>query len=560
MSFAVCRIQKIKSWGLLTGNEAHTSRIRDTPNANPQVTNVRLIGSPDDANLATLVKNKIGSQKIRSNAVLAVEMLLSASAEYFRPHAPAEAGIYDKQRLDNFVEATVKWLNSCWGGTFGALGDRIIRAELHLDEITPHIHAYLVPLDERGKLNCRALFGTRDKLYSLQDSFAEAVAHLGISRGIKGSTATYTKIKTYYAAVNQDSLFLDLERCLPVLQVEETSESYRQRVIEVLSPQLETINYQLHERSRIQKHNTQLKQTASKSEQLRQQLERELQLLRLKTSNRHDLSLELVAYELGLNQDQQLNSSSNSPLDLVMEINKCTFDDAVVWLRDRFGERAMLTAVRSHAVALTQRTPPSIFIPPTPKHSRWKEVENYLTGTYCIPQKLVQTLHQRDLVYADVAGNAVFLARSLTQEITGAYLYSPLEASDRCSLYPGSRRSCGWFHVSMGGNSNNPITKAVLVSSPIDALSLMVLNSPHKHRTLYLAVDDSDRLAALQEHYTLLPMEFLQTVPTVVIAMPKETKVAIQKILPSATQMEPKTTWKKQLQQLYAGKNYVELE
>ncbi|WP_199331321.1 plasmid recombination protein [Calothrix sp. FACHB-168] len=459
--------------------------------------------------------------------------------------------------MDNFVEATVKWLNSSWSGTFGALGDRIIRAELHLDEITPHIHAYLVPLDERGKLNCRALFGTRDKLYSLQDSFAEAVAHLGISRGIKGSTATYTKIKKYYAAVNQDSLFLDWERCLPQPQAEETSESYRQRVIEVLSPQLETINYQLHERSRIQKHNTQLKQTASKSEQLRRQLERELQLLRLKTSKEQDLPLSLVAYELGLNQHKLFNSSA---LNLVMEINKCTFDDAVVWIGDRFGETAMLTALTHHAVALTQRTPPSIFIPPTPMHSRWTEVENYLTSTYSVPQKLVQTLHQRDLLYADVAGNAVFLARSLTHEITGAYLYSPLEASDHCSLYPGSRRSCGWFHVTMGGNSNAPITTAVLVSSPIDALSLMVLNSPHHHRTLYLAVDDSDRLAALQEHYTLLPMEFLQTVPTVVIAMPKETTVAIQKILPSATQMEPKTSWKNQLQQLYAVKNYVELE
>ncbi|BAY93656.1 MULTISPECIES: MobV family relaxase [unclassified Tolypothrix] len=557
MPFAVCRIQKIKSWGLLAGKEAHTSRTRDTPNANPQVTNVRLIGSPDDANLATLVKNKIGSQKIRSNAVLAVEMLLSSSAEYFRPHAPNKAGVYDKRCLDNFVQATIHWLSCFWG-------DRIIRAELHLDEITPHIHAYLVPLDERGKLNCRALFGTRDKLYSLQDSFAEAVAHLGISRGIKGSTATYTKIKKYYAAVNQDSLFLDWERCLPQPQAEETSESYRQRVIEVLSPQLETINYQLQERSRIQRHNSQLKQTASKSEQLRRQLESELQLLRLTTSNWHDLSLELVGYELGLNQYQQVNNSSNSQLDLVMEINNCTFDDAVAWLRDRFGETAMLTAVTHHAqqqaIEIAQRTPPSIFIPPTSSHRHWTEVENYLTATYSIPRNLIQTLHQRNLVYADLAGNAVFLARSLTQEITGAYLYSPFEASDRYSLYPGSRRSCGWFHVSMGGNSNVPIITAVLVSSPMDALSLMVLNSPHHHRTLYLAVDDSDRLAAVQAHYYLLPVEFLQTVPNILIAMPKETKVAIQKILPSATQMEPNNSCKKQLQQCYVKEKYVELE
>ncbi|MGB6300609.1 MAG: plasmid recombination protein, partial [Rivularia sp. (in: cyanobacteria)] len=79
-----------------------------------------------------------------------VEMLLSASASYFRPNVPHEAGTYEKQRLDNFVKASVNWLDSSWR-------ERVIRAELHLDEITPHIHAYIVPLDERGKLNCRAL-------------------------------------------------------------------------------------------------------------------------------------------------------------------------------------------------------------------------------------------------------------------------------------------------------------------------------------------------------------------------------------------------------------------
>ena len=110
MPLAVCRIQKIKTWGMLQGNEAHTTRKRDTPNANPEVTNIRIIGEKDEINLSTLVRDKIGLQKIRSNAVLAVEMLLSASASYFRPQAPHEAGIYDKQRLDKFVEATVNWL------------------------------------------------------------------------------------------------------------------------------------------------------------------------------------------------------------------------------------------------------------------------------------------------------------------------------------------------------------------------------------------------------------------------------------------------------------------
>ncbi|MDY6899974.1 MAG: MobV family relaxase [Cyanobacteriota bacterium] len=387
---AVCRIQKIKSWGMLKGNEAHTTRERDTPNADPQVNNIRIIGASDNVDLATLVKDKIGKQKIRSNAVLAVEMLLSASASYFRPQAPHEAGIYDKQRLDNFVEATVNWLQSSWG-------ERIIRAELHLDEITPHIHAYLVPLDERGKLNCRGLFGGRIKLSQLQDSFGNAVAHLGISRGIKGSTATYTTLKKYYAAVNQDSQLLNLEQFFPNAQVNETGEEYRQRAINILTPEFEIINYQLNERSGLLRQNSQLKQTALKSERFRQELESELQILKKSIQNQ-ELPLELVAYELGLNQQNQ-HLLQQTAINLVMQVNQCKFDDAIVWLHDRFGSEGMLTAVKNHAVDkalyVTNQNSQKQFIPPSSSPNHWKQVERYLKSEHSIPPSLIQILYKR---------------------------------------------------------------------------------------------------------------------------------------------------------------------
>ncbi len=570
MPLAVCRIQKIKSWGLLRGNEAHTARARKTPNASPEVTNVRLIGSPNDPDLATLIKDKIGSQKIRSNAVLAVEMVLTASAEYFRPEAPFKAGTYDEQRLDDFVQATLTWLRSTWG-------DRLVRAELHLDEITPHIHAYIVPLDERGKLNCRALFGGREKLSQLQDSFADAVAHLGISRGIKGSTASYTSLKKYYAAVSRDSEILDLERCLPKPRTHESSESYRQRTIEILNPKLEIINYQLGDRTRLLKQKAELEQTAKNSEKLRASLEKELQSLQEKTRLLQDLPLELVAYELGLNRDKQdkskwlsnnctlnitnssfsdelQNSIGKSALELVIHVNQCTFSDALVWLRDCFGEEQMLAAVTHHArtqaLTIAQMVPPSAFVPPIPSRSRWGEVEYHLTRNHFIPQKLVQTLHKHGLVYADSFGNAVFLARSLALEVTGAYLHAPNGTDNAFSLYPGSRRSRGWFHLSMGGSKDNAITTAMLVSSPIEALSLAALNAPHKHRTMYLAVDS--------EHANL-PVEFLQNVPSVVVAMPTVAARAVQKALSGATQLKPNTTWNQELRQRQGGKSYVAL-
>ena len=125
-------------------------------------------------------------------------MLLTASPEYFRPDDPSRAGYYEPEKLADFQQSVHSWLDNEYG-------DRIVRAELHLDESTPHVHAYLVPLDERGKLNCRGIFGGRQKLSQFQDSYANAMSPIGLERGIKGSKAKHTKIQHYYAAINQIS-------------------------------------------------------------------------------------------------------------------------------------------------------------------------------------------------------------------------------------------------------------------------------------------------------------------------------------------------------------------
>ena len=75
------------------------------PNAILEVTNVRFIGQPDSPdlpNLETIVRDRIGEQTIRKNGVLCVEMLLTASPEYFRPDNPSRAGYYEPERLADF--------------------------------------------------------------------------------------------------------------------------------------------------------------------------------------------------------------------------------------------------------------------------------------------------------------------------------------------------------------------------------------------------------------------------------------------------------------------------
>ena len=191
------------------------SRTRLTQNANPFVTpkNRSLISTDDRSPLQDLVSAKIAETHqgaVRSNAVHAVEFLLSASPEFFRKQKPTEYGAYDPACLEAWVQQNIKWLADQYG-------DRIVRAELHIDEATPHIHAYLVPIDAKGQLNCRGIFGERKQMFALQDSYAEAMAPLGIERGIRGSTAEHTAVKKYYSAVNEfcgggmDTLITDLQ-------------------------------------------------------------------------------------------------------------------------------------------------------------------------------------------------------------------------------------------------------------------------------------------------------------------------------------------------------------
>jgi Plasmid recombination enzyme len=283
MAFAVCRIQKVKASNLQASFQ-HNNRQRFTPNADPKKEHICILGQ-EGVELATLVYERIGKQTIRTNAVLAVEFLLSASADYFRPHDVSEAGYYEPSQLEPFVTTTVQWLGVNWG-------DRIVLAYLHLDEVTPHIHAYLVPLDEKGKLNCRALFGKRSQLSQLQDSYAQALSHLGIQRGIKGSRATHTQIKQYYTAVTQ----------APDLALDEAG-----------------ITHLIADRNRILKQNTEYKRTA-------QALAKEIGI---KDKRIVELEIGVEALKQKLNYLQDKNQDRNSILNQPLVMLVSTHLDAL---------------------------------------------------------------------------------------------------------------------------------------------------------------------------------------------------------------------------------------
>ena len=107
--------------------------------------------------------------KSRSNSVLALDTIYTASHEFFQGKANAEN--------DKFFQDCLKFHESHFG--------HIISAVVHYDETTPHLHVISVPLTKDNRLSARDVIGNKSKMSKTQDAFFEQVGRgYGLKRGI----------------------------------------------------------------------------------------------------------------------------------------------------------------------------------------------------------------------------------------------------------------------------------------------------------------------------------------------------------------------------------------
>src|ERR1044071_3992969 len=141
----------------------------------------------------------------RRDWVEAVEVLLTASPEWWGD----DKDEIDREKVDRFCGAAREFLTDRKNGGI------CVKAVLHMDEHTPHIHGHMVPIDPEGKLSCKHYFGTRWQLARWQDRFAELVKPLGLERGVEGSRARHTDIKDFYKAIERDHRIMVAYEKLP---------------------------------------------------------------------------------------------------------------------------------------------------------------------------------------------------------------------------------------------------------------------------------------------------------------------------------------------------------
>lgn len=184
MPYAIIRHAKIKTIGNLTASAEHTFRERPTNNADASKTHLNEHdGAISSAEIVERFEQAF-PDKLRKNGVLAVEYLMTASPEWWEKASAEQQAEFFKRSREFLYERHGK--------------ENVLYTGTQLDESTPHMVAYVLPRDEKGKMNAAHFLDGRKKLSECQDTYAEKVKSLGLERGIEGSTAKHERVKRHY--------------------------------------------------------------------------------------------------------------------------------------------------------------------------------------------------------------------------------------------------------------------------------------------------------------------------------------------------------------------------
>jgi Plasmid recombination enzyme len=372
-NYAIMRSAKVKTMGQVAGLGKHVERERETLNADQELTylNERLAGSGDwqadvEARLAV-------APIIRTNAVLSIEMMLGASHEWWTTGTEAE----QDRRRDAWRDLSMAWLRD----TFGELN--VVAAVLHRDELSPHLQALVVPIDERGRLNARHFIGgDRHRLSELQDSYAERVAPLGLERGVHGSVATHQEVKQWYAQVQETTreVSRQIEAAVEieppqtvVARPREYARQQHDRVVQAVAPQMEALAQKAEHLSRqVERQELQIATQAQREHAAKAMLAhlRQVDLGAVMTAlggqpdrdDRHTwhLGAEVITTSGEKFYSHTRHRSGTGAIDLVLHAQPgYGFNEAVTYLSRNLGVDVAVVAAARHAQTIAEREPVS---------------------------------------------------------------------------------------------------------------------------------------------------------------------------------------------------------
>ncbi|HGU3571345.1 TPA: MobV family relaxase [Escherichia coli O103:H2] len=205
-NFAILRTQKLKHLASVRRSLKHSFREQDTPNADQSLTPENShYGAHSTAEAMSAVQARL-PEKRRKDAVLAIEYLVTASPEAMHGKS--------REEQDAYFADSLEWLRERHGA------ENVVYAGVHRDETTPHMYAYVVPLDrDTGRLNAKKWLGGSKALNQMQTEFVDRIGQRhGLERGIERSKARHQTIRQFYGnleAADRQQIAVDPKQVEP---------------------------------------------------------------------------------------------------------------------------------------------------------------------------------------------------------------------------------------------------------------------------------------------------------------------------------------------------------
>lgn len=375
MAKPILRVSKIKKTGRSTPESVHGehSRSAKPKNADPAKLRLNRWMLRPDKDLRSAIREKIEAAGIdydqtRSDAVIANDMLLTVSPDFFRPSTPDAHGTWEEGRLAAFRKAVKEFI--------AENVENVVSAVLHLDEATPHVQLVTVPLvasDGATRLSAKEAFGP-ERLQSLQEAWqAKLLAlNMGVEPRTVGSTARHTTLKEYYSSVASAKA---TEPKMPRLtdpptrgrvegndayegRVREWKKDEQKRLREALKPFVkEAAKGRLYEaerlsgvevRARLENHHQRLVEAHVELDLTKAQIDA------LRRSNVTEVAV-AIGY-LGT-----IGPRENA-IDLLKRVEGLNYRQAVAWLHQRFGGDVVAAEATAYATSKAQDEP-KVIIP-----------------------------------------------------------------------------------------------------------------------------------------------------------------------------------------------------
>ena len=292
MGYAIMRANKLKVQSSISDRYNHDMRIFKVNNADPlrssqnEMLVDQLMGRSyhdiyEDTIREMQMKGAMGT--VRTDAVKGIDVFLGFS------HEDSE-----KIDIDAWAKKNVEWLREQFNPADRQIHytnkngeevteeiDNVKSVVLHMDEATPHIHAFIVPIDERGRLNAKAYTAGHSQFVEMQSSYAKEMKEFGLQRGEAHASATHEKTSEYYRR-----LIKAVDATLPSPEKGETLSHYHKRAESVFK------DLNVKHNDELLKQRQELKKERSGLYLDRQELNRDRQILQ---KDREDLKEETRA-------------------------------------------------------------------------------------------------------------------------------------------------------------------------------------------------------------------------------------------------------------------------